>query len=324
MAPIVAAIDHRFADLDLERGVLDAIGAELRDGRGLTREQALDACADADAVIVGARLRIDGQALAGMQRCKVIVRYGVGVDNVDVQAATATGTWVAFVPDYCIEEVADHALALLLALNRRVGTLDAAVRAGRWGIPEGLQVARLSHSSLGVVGFGRIGEALGRRATALGMTVLAHDPVRPAAEIAAADAEPVDLEELLRRADYVSLHMPQTSERPILDAQRLTSMKPGACLINVARGGLVDEAVLVELLRAGALGGAALDVAAAEPLRPPDPLLDAPNVILTPHAAWYSLDAVRELRTKAAQEVARVLAGQPPLHPANALGDGHA
>ncbi|MDA0159244.1 C-terminal binding protein [Solirubrobacter ginsenosidimutans] len=310
---VVCAIDHRFEDLTLERGTLGA-GVEVRDARGL----GLDACADADGILVGARLRLDAAALAALPRCRAIVRYGVGVDNVDVEAAAAAGIWVAFVPDYCIEEVADHALAMLLALNRRLVALDATVREGSWGVPAGLPVHRLSECTLGVVGFGRIGEALGRRGAALGMTVLAADPVRPAAEIVAAGAEPVALDELVARADYVSLHAPPARDGgAVLSAERIATMKPGACVVNVARGGLVDEPALIAALASGALGGAALDVAAAEPLTPPNPLLEAPNVLVSPHAAWYSIEAVRELRTKAAAEVGRVLAGGEPRFAAN-------
>jgi D-3-phosphoglycerate dehydrogenase len=319
MSTTVVAVDHRFADLDLEREVLAPHGIELRDARELPAAEALAACAEADGILTGARFSFDAAAVASLQRCRVIARYGVGVDNVDVDAAAAAGVWVAFVPDYCIEEVADHAIAMLLAMNRRLFTFDASVREGAWGIPAGMPVRRLSQSVLGVIGFGRIGEAVGRRGAALGLTVLAADPVRSEADVRAAGAEPVEVDELLRRSDYVSLHAPPARDgRAVLGAERIALLPAGACLINVARGGLIDEPALIAALHDGRLGGAAVDVAAAEPLRPPDPLLDAPNVIVSPHAAWYSLDAVRELRVKAAAEVARVLGGEPPLHAANA------
>lgn len=318
MSTLAVAIDHRFEDVGLERDVLAPHGIELRDARDLPADEALAACEQAAGILVGARWRFDAATIATLSRCRVIARYGVGVDNVDVQAAASAGIWVTFVPDYCVEEVADHALAMLLALNRRLVAFDAAVRDGAWGIPAGLPVRRLSQSTLGVVGFGRIGEAVGRRGAALRMSVLASDPVRPEADLRAAGAEPVELDELVARADYVSLHAPPPRDGgSVLDAARIARLKPGACLINVARGGLVDEPALVAALHDGSVGGAGLDVAAAEPLRPPDPLLDAPNVLVSPHAAWYSLDAVAELRTKTAAEVARVLSGGTPLNPAN-------
>lgn len=319
MTSLVAVVDHRFECLDVERSVLEPLGVELRDGAGLDTRAALALCVDADAVLVGARFRFDAAAISELERCKVIVRYGVGFDNVDVAAASEAGIWIAYVPDYCVAEVADHAIALVLALNRRLFNLDAAIRADAWGIPADLDVHRLSECVLGVVGFGRIGEAVGRRAHALGMHVLAFDPVRPEAEIRAVGAEPTGIDELLATADYVTLHAPRLPGESILDAERISRIKRGACVINLARGGLVDEAALVRALESGDLGGAAVDVAVAEPLGPTDPLLSAPNLILTPHAAWYSREAVKELRTKAAAEAGRVLAGEPPLHSANEL-----
>jgi D-3-phosphoglycerate dehydrogenase / 2-oxoglutarate reductase len=323
MSPTVVAVDHRFADMALERAVLEPQGVEVVDARGLSPEDALAACREADGILLGARMRFDAGVLGSLERCRAIVRYGVGVDNVDVETAASAGIWVAFVPDYCTEEVADHAIAMLLALNRGLTMFDASVRTGKWGVPPGLRMRRLSSCTLGVVGFGRIGEAVGRRGAALGMTVLASDPVRPRADVEAAGATPVELDELLASADYISLHAPPRADgSPVLDAGRIAKLKAGASVINVARGGLIDEAALVAALQSGALGGAALDVASAEPLLPPDPLLDAPNVLVSPHAAWYSLEAVAELRTKAAEEVGRVLAGGPPRFPANTPAAG--
>jgi D-3-phosphoglycerate dehydrogenase len=311
---IVVAVDHRFGDLDVERSVLEPVGVEVRDARGLEREEALALCEDADAVLVGARFLFDADAIAQLTHCKAIVRYGIGYDKIDVAAAGAAGIQVAYVPDYCIEEVADHALAMLLALNRRLVELDGLVREGAWGVAPGLGVRRLSTCTLGVIGFGRIGELVGRRAAAFGMRVLAHDPVRPAADIAAAGAEAVSLPELIEAADYVTLHAPPSPDGPLLGAAELGRLKLGAALINVGRADLIDENAVISALRDGALAGAALDVTAQEPLLPPHPLLDAPNVIVTPHSAWYSLEAVVELRTKAAQEAARVLSGEPARH----------
>ena len=311
---LVVAVDHRFDDLDVERSVLEPIGAELRDARGLEREEALAMCEDADAVLVGARFRFDADAIARLTQCKAIVRYGIGYDKIDVDAAATAGIQVAYVPDYCIEEVADHALSMLLALNRRLVELNGLVRDGNWGVPPGLVVRRLSSCTLGVIGFGRIGELVGRRAVAFGMRVLAHDPARPAADIAAAGAEPASLTELLEASDYVTLHAPPSPGGPLLGAAQLGRLKRGAALINVGRADLIDENALIAALHDGALAGAALDVTAHEPLVPPHPLFEAPNVILTPHAAWYSLEAVLELREKAAQEAARVLRGEPARH----------
>jgi D-3-phosphoglycerate dehydrogenase len=318
MTLTAVAIDHRFGDLAIERDELMPYGIELLDAAGLPPGEALARCAEADGVLVGARLRLDAGAIAGLHRCRVIARYGVGVDNVDVDAATAAGIWVTFVPDYCIEEVADHAIAMLLAVSRRLTLFDAAVRADHWGIPPALGVRRLSIQTLGVVGFGRIGQAVAHRARALGLRVLAADPALDDAAIRAAGAEPLELDALLAASDFVSLHAPPARDgTPLLDARRLALLPEGACVINVARGGLIDEPALIAALRSGALSGAGLDVAAAEPLRASDPLLEAPGLLVSPHSAWYSLDAVRELRAKTAAEVARVLVDGHPRNPAN-------
>lgn len=313
----VAIVDHRFAVLDIEQEILAPVGAGLRDCSGMERDDVLAACADVDAIIIGARFKLDAAALAAFTRCQVIVRYGIGFDNVDATAAAASRIWVAIIPDYCIEEVADHTIASLLTLNRGLVKLDGRVRAGSWGIPAGFPVKRLSNCVLGVIGFGRIGESVGRRAKSLGLRVLAHDPARPDADIRAAGAEPAAIDDLLPIVDYVSLHAPRIGDQPILDARRIELLKDGASVINVARGGLIDEPALIRALEAGWVGSAALDVANAEPVGADDPLLSAPNVLMTPHAAWYSREAVVELREKAAAEVARVLTGSAPLCPVN-------
>jgi D-3-phosphoglycerate dehydrogenase len=312
---VVVAVDHVFPDLDLERDVL--AGADLRDAKRLDREDVLDLCADADAILAGARFQFDVDAIARLERCRAIVRYGIGVDNIDRAAAEAAGIWIAAVPDYCVDEVAEHALSLMLSLNRRIGQLDALVRASKWGVPPGLPVRRLSACTLGVIGFGRIGEAFGRRAAALGMRVLACDPARAAGDIRGAGATPASIDDVLAEADFISLHAPPSPAGPLLGADEIGRLKAGAIVINVGRSGLVDETALVAAIRSGAIGGAGLDVPAREPLVPPDPLLDLPNVIVTPHSAWYSRESIVELRTKAAEEAARVLRGERPLHAVN-------
>jgi D-3-phosphoglycerate dehydrogenase / 2-oxoglutarate reductase len=316
---LVAVVDHRFAVLDIEQRALEPVGAEIRDCAGLSRDEALAVCAEADAVIVGARFALDGPAIARLGRCKAIVRYGIGYENVDAVSAGAAGIWVVTIPDYCIAEVADHTIACLLLLNRRLVELDHAVRSGAWGIPAGFNVQRLSESVLGVIGFGRIGEAVARRALAFGMRVLAYDPARPEADLREAGVQPTELDEMLPAVNFVTLHAPPPPDGTLLNSGRLDMLPDGAFVINVARGGLIDEEALISGLHSGRIAGAALDVANAEPVRQDDPLLSAPNVLITPHAAWYSRQAVVELREKAASEVARVLSGEQPLHPVNRL-----
>jgi D-3-phosphoglycerate dehydrogenase / 2-oxoglutarate reductase len=303
----VVAVAHSFPDLDAERAVLGPLGAELENGAGLSREDAVELTRGADAILLGAGVSVDAAWIAELEGCRAIVRYGVGVDNVDIEAAEARGIAVGRVPDYCVEEVSNHAIALLLALHRRLIEFDGAVRSGGWKqhLP---RVERLSDCSLGVVGFGRIGREVARKGAALGLRSLAFDPLLPGEEIAAAGATPHSLGELLAGSDFVSLHLPLTPDtRHLIDAGALGAMKRGAVLINVSRGGLIDEDALAEALRAGHLGGAGLDTMENEPLRPDSRLLEAPGLILTPHVAWLSAGARRALQRGAAEEAARLL-----------------
>ena len=269
----------------------------------------------ADAVLLGARFQFTADRLARLQRCRVIVRYGVGVDNVDLAAARECGITISCVPDYCLEEVATHAIALLLALHRQLEPYSSKARAGQLGIDATHPIRRLSTLTFGVVGFGRIGRETGARAAGLGMRILAYDPYLDDAAIRRGGAEPRSLDALLAESDAVSLHVPLNEQtRNLVGSDRVRLMKPGALLLNVGRGGLVDESALAEALFSGHLGGAGLDVTTIEPLPAGHPLLSTPNTILTPHVAWYSTGAQRDLQVKAAEEAARVLVGEQPLN----------
>lgn len=298
-----------------ERALLEALPAELAECACATEDELLEAGAEADAI-----LTLDepftARVIAGLTRCRVISRFGIGVDKVDLAAAAAHGIVVTNVPDYCIDEVTDHALGLLLALSRRLPALDRAVRAGVWDtVGVAGPVRRLRGQTLGVVGFGRLGRRLAEKAGALGLAVLAHDPQVDSAAARAAGVDLVELDDLLARSDWISLHAPLTpATHHLLDAERLARVKPGACLINTARGGLVDQDALVAALRDGRLAGAGLDVFEREPPPPDDPLLGLDNVVVTSHAAFYSLEARADVRRTAVENVARVLTGRPPLH----------
>ncbi|MGH7777059.1 MAG: C-terminal binding protein [Candidatus Dormibacterales bacterium] len=308
----VAVVDHRFENLDPERVVLEPVGARLLDLAGRPPDEVLAAAADVDGILLGARFRLDAGRLASLERCRVVSRYGVGVDNVDVEAARRLGIEVTYVPDYCVEEVSNHAVALLLALHRRLFQFDRLVRAGGWG-SGGERIDRLSGTVLGIAGYGRIGRETGRKAMALGMSVVAADPFLDEDALRALGVRPATWERLLAESDFVSLHAPLNSTtRTMLDAAGITLMKPGAALINVGRGGLVDEEALAAALNSGHLSGAAIDVPAVEPPGPDAAILSAPNLIVTPHVAWLSAGARSELQTKAAEEVARVLTGERP------------
>jgi len=263
---------------------------------------------------------VTASTIGTLERCKIISRVGVGLDNIDLPAATARGIWVTNVPDYAIDEVSMHAIALMLAQMRRIPTYAAATRAGHWDGSTASTMRRPGLTTLGVLGFGRIGRAVAAKARGLGLRVLAHDPQLPAASIAAAGVEPMGWEALLRAVDYLSLHLPLApGSRPLIDTEALALLSPHAYLINTARGGLIDEVALLAALQSGRLAGAALDVLTIEPPAPDHPLLADPRVIVTPHIAWGSAEASEDVRTKGADEVVRVLRGERPRYPANEI-----
>jgi D-3-phosphoglycerate dehydrogenase len=262
---------------------------------------------------------IDEAVLESLERVRIVARYGVGVDTVDVEAATRRGVWVANVPDYGTEEVSDHALALLMNLLRGVGRLDRAVRSGGWDYSAVRPLRRVRALTVGVVGCGRIGAAFARKAGCLGVRVLGYDVARvPEDLVREGVVEPVGFDELLVRADAVSLHLPLTEgTHHLIGAEQLARMKPGACLINTARGGLVDPAALLWALNEGEISGAALDVLETEPPGEGDPLVRHDRVVVTPHAGWYSEESTQTLKTEVAREVVRVLSGGRPRSPVN-------
>jgi len=258
--------------------------------------------------------KITRPVIEAMTRCKVISRYGIGVDSVDLQAASEHGIIVANVPDYCFEEVSNHTLACLLALNRRIVTQNAWVHAGKWGLPPGDPTpARLSKQTVGVVGLGNIGREVARKVQTFGVRVLGHDPFVSAEKAAALGVQLVGLDDLMRQADYVCLHCPLTPEtRHLIGAAQLALMKPSAYLINMSRGPVVDQRALAQALAAKQLAGAALDVLEQEPPAADEPLLAMDNVILLPHSASVSDEATVQLRRETARNVVEVLQGRLP------------
>ena len=316
MAGVVVITDCDHDTIDPERSVLDGHDVELRRLQCRTPEEVAAEAGDAD-VLINQYVPITAEVLDALPRCRLVVRYGVGVDNVDVEAAEARGVWVANVPDYGRDEVADHTLALALSVLRGVVALDRSVHEGSWDLEPVRPLRRLSRLTWGVVGCGAIGTAVAGRAAGLGMRVLGYD-------VAGVRSDPpierVPLEELLSRSDLVSLHAALTRDsHHLIDADALARMRPAAWLVNTARGGLVDSAALLAALDAGALAGAALDVLETEP---PDDLgwrlARHPRVVATPHAAWYSEEAFHTLKTEVAREALRVLEGDRPRSPVNA------
>jgi len=313
---LVAVSDSVFPNLDPARGVLARIGAELRLASEVTPEAILQVAAGADALLV-TYAKITADMIQQMPRCRIISRFGIGVDNVDLAAATSAGIVVTKVPDYCIDEVSDHTLALLLALVRKVPSSSARTHAGRWEMKAVVPIHRLRGSVLGLVGFGRIPQLVAPKAKSFGMKVVAYDPFVAQGVFTSAGVEGVSFPDLLRASDYVSIHSPLLPEtRGLFGADTFGQMKRGAYLVNTARGPIVDEAALAAALDAGQLAGAALDVMAQEP-PPPSPLFGRDNVIITPHTSFYSEESLVELQTKAAEEVASVLSGRAARNPVN-------
>jgi len=313
---LVAVADSVFPNLDPARAVVGAIGATLELAAEPTPEAILRVAADADALLV-TYARITGDMIAAMTRCRIISRFGIGVDNVDIPAATRAGIVVTRVPDYCIDEVSDHAMALLLALARKIPLANAQVHAGRWEMPAVVPIHRLRGRVLGLAGFGRIPQLVAPKAQAFGLRVVACDPYVGPDVFARAGVDPVDFEELLRVSDFISIHTPLVPEtHGLFGAEAFRRMKPTACIINTARGPIVDEAALARALDAGRPAGAALDVLPTEPPAG-SPLFGRPNVIITPHISFYSEESLVELQTKAAQEVVAVLTGRAPRNVVN-------
>jgi D-3-phosphoglycerate dehydrogenase len=317
--PIIAVTDSPFPSLDPAKAALARVNPELRMAESAAAEAILAVAAEADAVLV-TYAKLPADLLHALKRCKVIGRFGLGVDNIDIKAAHERGIVVTYVPDYCMHEVSDHAMALLLALARKVPHSNALVQAGRWEIPPLVPMHRLSGRVLGLIGFGNIPRALAPKASAFGLRVVAHDPYVTSETFAAAGVEAMTLPQLLQIADFVSVHAPlNPGTRGLFNADLFAKMKKGALLINTARGPLIEEQALVAALDSGRLGGAALDVVAVEPPPKDWPLLGRDNVILTPHTGFYSVESLAELQTKCAADVARVLMGEPPVYPVKVL-----
>jgi len=313
----VLVTDDRFAgSYGEENAVLAEVGSavEVLDLHG----EADARLAEADALLVNL-FPVTAEVIRSLRRCRVISRYGVGYDNVDVAAATAAGIWVARVPDYCTEDVSAHALALLLSCVRRIPYVDRRVREGGWNLRSEQPARRSAGKTLGIVGYGRSGRALHRKVSGLGLgRVLVDDPLKYPRDILAEGAEPADLARVCAEADYLSLHVPLNPDtRHLIGEQALARMKPGAILVNTSRGAVVDERALARALAEGRLAYAGLDVFEQEPVQASGPLARLPNVVLSDHAGYYSEESLVELKTKVARNVVEVLRGGRPLYPEN-------
>jgi D-3-phosphoglycerate dehydrogenase len=312
--PVIAITENIFPTLDPAKNALAKLDPTFRMAKSTSAEDILEVARDADAILV-TYAKLPGDLIRQLTRCKAIGRFGLGVDNIDLPACKEKGIKVNYVPDYCIHEVSDHAVAMLLALIRKIPYSNKLVQAGRWEMPAVVPIRRIQGTVLGLLGFGNIPRLVAPKAKAFGLKVIAYDPYAKPEVFKNADVESVDLDTLLSTSDYVSVHAPHTPQtRGMVNAAAFGKMKKGAYIVNTARGPLIDEAALIAALDSGHLGGAALDVVAVEPLAKESPLLGRDNVILTPHTAFYSIEALDELQTKCATDLARVLSGEKAVY----------
>lgn len=319
----VVITDFDYGDNDIERTILEPIGAEVVGLQAKSEGDLLDEARDCDA-IMNQYARVGAKTIAVMEHCKVIARYGVGIDIVDVDAATKKNILVTNVRDYCTEEVADHAIALWMTLARKIQDYDRATHQGIWRWQAAAPVFRLRGRTMGIVSFGKIGQAIGERAKAFGLNMLVYDPYLSAEQIAAHGATKADKDTLLASSDVVMMQVPMTAEtRHFLGPREFSIIKPGAIVINTGRGPTIDNNALQAALVSGRIAGAGLDDPEEEPAKRAqwtpagNPLFSLPNVIITPHVAYYSEESIRLAREIAASEVARVLVGERPRNPVN-------
>ena len=306
-----------FGDIEIEREILSAAGLEIEHVGNLDTEEAREAARQCDALMVTIQ-PVRAELIQSLERCCLICRVGTGLDAIEIAAATKRGIWVTYAPDYSIDEVSTHAIALVLAQARGLPGLLGATRQGIWNSESGGILYRLSNQTLGVVGCGRIGQATAAKGLGLGLEVLVYDPYVDAAAMEELGVQVVDLETVLRKADYISLHSPLTEDTShLINAKTLALMKPTAYLVNAARGGLVDEDALLAAVQSGQIAGAALDVLAVEPVAADHPFLQEERILLTPHAGWYSEESKVDVRVQGAEEVVRVLGGERPRAPVN-------
>jgi D-3-phosphoglycerate dehydrogenase / 2-oxoglutarate reductase len=311
--------DHGFPNVNQERDIITMAGFELSIAQCKTAEEVIASCSEADALLVQ-WAPITSAVIDSLKNCKIIVRYGIGVDNVDWKAAAAKGIAVCNVPDYCINEVADHSLALALSLARQVPQTDSVVRGGVWKITPPQAFPAFRDTIFATAGFGRIARAVLERAKPFGFKLAAYDPFVEEKVFASAGIRRLTQEELFQQAGIISLHLPLTPDtKHFVSREQLKKMSASSIIVNTARGGLIDTQALAEVLTKGGIAGAGLDVFEVEPLSVSHALHAAPNLILTSHTAWYSGGSIPILQRKAAEEIVRGLKGEPLRNVVNSI-----
>ena len=309
--------DYVWPNIDVESEVLRAAGVEPVVAPDTSEQTLADLAANVD-IIMFCFAQVTGNVLRAAENCMVASRYGIGVDNIDIPTATELGIVVTNVPDYCMDEVTDHAIGMILALNRRLGQHDSEVKRGGWAsVVLNQPMHRTRGATLGILGFGRIGRSIADKAVGFGMNIVAYDPlIEPGQTITMESGDSVEIisfEDVLKHSHFITVHTPLTPETEgMIGPDQLATMMPGSIIVNCARGGIIQEQALADALHSRHLAGAGLDV--VEPAPPPDdhPLLSAPNIIITPHTAFFSQASTIELERRTAQEALRVLNGNPP------------
>lgn len=313
---IICDCDHK--DVNSEQRVFEHEGYDFKWLSCHTEQEVIDQCQGAVALL-NQYTPMNETVFKALPSLKMIVRYGVGVDNVNLDDATKYGVQVCNVPDYGTNEVADQALALMMSLVRKTFVIGTNTRAGSWNYQEAIPIKRLSCTTVGIIGLGRIGSAFAKRANTLGCRVIAYDnEARKPSRTFPQDVELMSLDEVLAQSDIISVHCTLTEEsHHIMNDETFAKMKDGSYIVNVARGGLIDQDALNRALSSGKLAGAGIDVVEHEPLTKDSPLFNHENVIITPHMAWYSEESAEELKRKCAEEAVRFIKGQPVRCPVN-------
>lgn len=314
----VVITDTEFGGIEIEKKVFESIGAEVTVLDSMDENVIMQATEYADAVITE-YAKLTAAVIGNMKNCRIITRYGIGVDMIDLDAAAKAGILVANAPDYGIEEVATHTAALILGLARKVVVFDRELKSGKWGYQLGMPIHRLQGETLGLVGYGNISRLVAKYMQGMGMKILAFDPFVSEERMLETGAEKANaLEEILTKSDFVSLHVPLMEEtRGMIGEKELKMMKPQAGIVNTGRGGLIDEKALVKALEEDWISGAAIDTFPMEPIQKDNPLLNLNNVIVTPHCAFYSEESLQNLQRIPAEEAVRVLTGEKPKNLVN-------
>lgn len=313
----IVIADCYYENFDQEKKIFKELGSDFWKYDCKTEEEVISVASDCDALICQFA-PITRRVIEALKNCKVIVRYAIGYDNIDWKAAAEYGIYVCNCPDYCIDEVSNHAVSLLMDCVRKLTYMAEQTKLGSNKYSVVKPLLRTEGKTLGLVGFGRIASAVARKMGGFNLKIIAFDPLVDPARIQAAGVASVDFDTLLKESDFISVHCPlNENSRHLFDKDAFSKMKQTAILVNTSRGAVVDEAALIDALTNHKIGMAGIDVTESEPVSPDNPLLHLPNAVVTPHIAWYSMDSGIELQLKVAQEVERVLRGGKPLHPVN-------